>query len=170
VKRTFAFILLTCLFFTVLGYHFVFRLQLAKARTEMKKAILNGTREKDVIQFAFNKETAGKLEWENAEEFYFNGRMFDIVEQYSRNGCLFIRCIPDDLETAVVAEYLKTNRDRSNDKPLTCLIKLATAPFICPQLTAPVLPEKSLDVHFRKDISPLCLICFPIHTPPPKSC
>jgi hypothetical protein len=171
VKRTLAFILLTCLFFTVLGYHFVFHLQLAKAKTEMKKAIHNGKREKDAILFAFSKEAAGKLEWENEEEFYYEGRMYDVIEQHSTNGTRFIRCIPDNLETTVLAQYLHTSsQDHSGDKPLTSLIRLATAPFIEPQLNLPKLSEKELNTCFGKDTSPLSSVCFPIHTPPPKSC
>jgi hypothetical protein len=129
VKKIAAVILFICLFFTVVGYHFVFRLQLGEIKSEMKKKLRNST-DKDVIVLAFNADDAKKIEWEEEHEFRFNNEMYDVIEKHQDGDQLVIHCIPDKKEKALLEFYQKINSGSSGSSTKTSLIKLITAPFL----------------------------------------
>lgn len=129
MKKIAAVILFICLFFTLVGYHFVFRLQLGEIKTEMKKKLRNST-DKDVTLLSFNADDAKKIEWEEEHEFRFNNEMYDVIEKHWQGNQLTIHCIADKKEKALLEAYQKITPDNSGSSTKISLIKLITAPFL----------------------------------------
>jgi hypothetical protein len=129
VKRIVAIILLACLFLTVLGYQIVFRIHLSEIKAEMKQR-LRYAPSKDVVVLVLDKEERGKIEWEETQEFRYQNKMYDVIDQHQEGRNLIIRCIPDEKEKALLEAYEKFAQKNNNSPAQTSLIKLITAPFI----------------------------------------
>ena len=129
MKKIAAVILFFCLFFTVVGYHFVFGIHLSEIKAEMKSKLRN-VPGKDVVVFSFNIAEANKIEWEEEHEFRFNNEMYDVIEKHQDGDQLVIHCIPDKKEKALLEFYQKINSGSSSSSTKTSLIKLITAPFL----------------------------------------
>ena len=105
MKKIAGVILLACLFFTVVGYHFVFRLQLGEIKAEMKERLRNYA-DDNVVEFSFSPDDARKINWEEEHEFRFNNEMYDVIEKHQQGHQLIIRCIPDKKEKESTFFYL----------------------------------------------------------------
>jgi hypothetical protein len=171
VKKITAIFLLFCLVFASAGYHFVFRFQIMQAKQEMKKQLKTSDRHKeDITKFKFTGDKLDQLEWENENEFRFNGHMYDVISKHQENGSVDIRCIADEKETALLDQYMKINRSNiPGKKALNSLIQLICAQFLPPsEPTLNYFP--SLPTKFPTHISGLFSMAYPIQTPPPRHC
>ncbi|MGN6401043.1 MAG: hypothetical protein ACTHMD_11355 [Flavisolibacter sp.] len=142
MKKIAAVILFACLFFTIVGYHFVFRLQLGEIKAEMKEKLRNYADE-NVVEFSFNADDAKKIKWEEDHEFRFNNEMYDVIKKHQQGDQLIIRCIPDKKEKALLEAYQKITPDNSGSSAKTSLIKLITAPFLPSQNITVLKPQKT---------------------------
>ncbi|MFL5810462.1 MAG: hypothetical protein ACJ749_13135 [Flavisolibacter sp.] len=170
MKKISAFILIICLFFTVMGYHFIFRMRINEAKKEMFSRLL-AQNSPELTVFSLSTEKINELEWENEKEFSLNGQMFDVIEMKSSNGLIILKCMPDHKETALIDQYIKTNGGNNSEKqPWMVMLELATAQFVAPStvLTLPV--EKNISKTFPSFSSKLSSAISPIITPPPRSC
>jgi hypothetical protein len=170
VKKISAFILMICLFFTVMGYHFIFRMRISEAKKEMKARLL-AQDSPELIQFDLTPEKVSSLEWEDEKEFLLNGQMFDVVEMNSLQGVVILKCIPDHKETALIEQYLKTNQGNSTEKgPWLALLEMAGAQFLSPTIVYPLPSELCINKTFCNFSENIFSTAFPILTPPPRVC
>jgi hypothetical protein len=124
---------LACLGFTLLGYHFLFRFQIQRAKSEMRSFLSSQKDHKDLIEFSFNAQQRHQLEWESDSEFRLGDQMYDVIDSRTVNGVLVIRCIADKNETALLDEYQKLIQKNSTpDQPTSSLVRLISAQFILP--------------------------------------
>jgi len=128
VKKLTAIILTCCLLFTLLGYHFIYRIRLAGIKSEMR-ARLRAPGSREVITFVFNNEEKLKLDWEDDKEIRFENEMYDVIDTVTAGHQLIIRCIPDKKEKDLLEAYQKLHDDAPS--PLKSgLVKLVTTYFI----------------------------------------
>jgi hypothetical protein len=170
VKKISAFILMICLFFTVMGYHFIFRMRINEAKQEMKARLL-AQNSSELTQFELTPEKMSALEWEDEKEFVLDGQMYDVVEMKSDSGTISLKCIPDHKETALIEQYIKTNTSSGSEKkPWLPLLQLATAQFIIPSINCPL--PLSFEIHnpFPSLSVNISSVFFPISVPPPRAC
>lgn len=170
MKKIAAILLLSCLFFTVLGYHFIFQFQLQQAKAEMQINLRNLKGNKELSVLCFNQEQLKQIDWENNHEFNYNGKMYDVIEKHFKNGKLLVRCIADNKETVLIKEYLASQKNSSGNQPLSSLLKLVTNNFIRSKVAVLSVPEKNNCNNFPFYSSTIFSIIHPIHTPPPRVC
>lgn len=103
----------------------------------MKEYILAKHNANNIEEFRFSvndKETPGKLQWENEKEFSYNGLMYDVVDIKKENEEIVIHCIKDKKENQLVNDYARLSKDAQGDpvskNKSTVLIKLITNVFV----------------------------------------
>ena len=121
-----------CLFLTLYGYHFLFEIQLSRAKSEMKNCIPQFLKSGKITKLKLNVDEAKTLEWENENEFKYKDEMYDVIERHTEGNSLIINCIPDNKETIIVNEYLKLNKGNnpSESLPSIALIKIINTQFL----------------------------------------
>jgi len=88
----------------------------AAVRNEVEKYLQRGVTEDDLVLLAFDFSQANSLlRWEHPGEFEFEGRMYDVVEQSTRDDSLFLLCWCDHEETRINEELAGLNH-REQDK------------------------------------------------------
>ena len=74
----------------LLGYHLVFHVQLAAVKSEMKAFLRNQKEHKELTQIILSKTESHFLHWEDENEFYYRGEMYDVIEmKASGDTCNF---------------------------------------------------------------------------------
>jgi hypothetical protein len=170
VKKISAFILMTCLFFTVMGYHFIFRMRINEAKKEMTARLL-AQNSSELTQFQLTPEKMSALQWENEKEFALDGQMYDVVEIKSGSGIVSLKCIPDHKETALLEQYIKTDTSSGSEKqPWLPLLQLATAQFISSSIDCFFPLSFDIDNNFPSLSVNTSSVFFPVQVPPPRAC
>jgi hypothetical protein len=151
VKKFAAIILTCCLLFTLLGYHFIYRIRLAGIKSEMR-AKLRAPGSCEVVTISFNNEEKLKLHWEDDKEIRFENEMYDVIDTSTAGQQFIIRCIPDKKEKELLVAYQKLHDD--SPSPInTRLVKLMATYF---------MPA----THYQITILfPNSLINYPLYTP-----
>lgn len=170
MRKLIAILFLAAIYFTLSGYHFIFRYQLGRAKTEMKTFLRHQRQYKDVIELSFDENELAHLEWENDHEFRYSGDMYDVIEITELPGKMVIRCISDRRETALLEQYKKAMQRTSVPGPLSALVKLVTAQYLLTAdfpLHTPGKILKKYSSHFAAFLSDGVQ---GILTPPPKFC
>jgi hypothetical protein len=167
VRKLTSILLLTCLCFTLLGYHLIFNHQLSAVKSEMKAFLKSQKDYKDVVQLSLNEKESKQVYWENENEFRYNGEMYDVIEKKIKGNQIVIRCIPDKKETALLNEYQKNNKSKSSN--LT-LLQLITAPYVLPVDHSMKQPEKIIKKRFINLSSSLQNTASAVLLPPPDVC
>ncbi|MFL5772612.1 MAG: hypothetical protein ACJ75F_05615 [Flavisolibacter sp.] len=172
MKKFFAIVLLICLSLTIMGYHFVFRYQIALAKTQMKNELLSGVHDSEMIHFGFSSQQVVQLEWENGNEFRYLGRMYDVVQKTFANGKIILRCVSDEKETALLKYYLKVNRENQNgSRKIAGILELSLTPFIPVHVTLlPALLNVKPSHKFFPAITYIKECFHMVLTPPPDGC
>jgi hypothetical protein len=169
VKKIAAIILLLCFFFTVIGYHFLFYIQLSEIKAEMKGS-LHLFPSKEIVEFSFNEKELANLQWENNDEFELNNEMYDVITRHPQDSKFLIRCIPDKKEKALVEAYQKIHRKNSGSPVQNALIKLIAADFLAVQYKAILCPQRELKSTFLNYQSALFFIALYVLKHPPRCC
>ncbi len=80
-------------------------LQKAIVRKAVDRHIVAGIEDGDLVLLKFSrKETASHLRWEDAREFEYDGRMYDIVETWAVGDTVYYRCWRDHKESELNAK------------------------------------------------------------------
>jgi len=167
VRKLTSILVLTCLCFSLIGYHVFFHLQILKAKSEMFAFLKNQKHYKDVIEFSFKNTDAYQLDWENDSEFSYNNEMYDVIEKKTSGDELIIHCIADKHETELVNEYQKNNKQSQSNESV---IKLITASFILPETVSLDQFEKKVKNQYFNHSSSLQKISSLVLAPPPDVC
>lgn len=170
MRKISAFILLICLFFTVLGYHFIFQYQIRVAKTSMKKTLRNTRNREDLIEFTFTTNQPPDLEWKNDHEFKFRGSMYDVVDIHEDKDQVHIRCISDEKETALIEQYFKINKGKDQSAPVLSMLRMTATPFILQSLQLPSIPQNIFSFQYPVFSSGIEPGIHKILLPPPRVC
>lgn len=74
--------------------------QKAIIKREVKRQIIAGIDEDDLVLLKFSKEEAKtKLRWEHSKEFEYNRQMYDVVKTMTLGGMVYYWCWLDHEET-----------------------------------------------------------------------
>jgi predicted transcriptional regulator len=133
LKKLLSILLLCCLLLNIIGYRIVFFIRHSEIKTEIKKLILlhANNKEEEALVFALNDKNAiEKLQWDGNDEFRLNGEMYDVIEKKTQNGELFIRCISDKRETALLKKYEKINHEGNSRGRSALLLKLVGSSYL----------------------------------------
>lgn len=169
MRKIFAILALCCLLFLTAGYHLLYHIRIAEAKQMMKKDLLSAKAE-EMTKLVFSKEEKTSLAWEGSDEFQFKGEMYDVLKAEMVNGKLIIWCVVDKKETTLLDDYLKIQKQSSENSSSNSIVKIITLPFL-PAMASEV---SSLSSAVQKAF-PRLLIFFPnteksIPTPPPLVC
>jgi len=150
-----------------MGYHLIFNFELASIKSEMKAFLQTQKNHKDVVEILLTNEQSKQVDWEDENEFRFNGEMYDVIEKKIVKKQLFIRCVEDRKETALLNEYQKDNKRNSSN---SITVQLITAQFILPNDCSLKQPEKIISQNFIHRSSSLQNIASTVLLPPPDVC
>lgn len=79
--------------------YFYLRSRQRDVRREVKRMMLTGMEESELVRLSFSKEEAENLEWEHASEFEWNHQMYDVVRSSTQNDSVYYVCYEDDAES-----------------------------------------------------------------------
>jgi hypothetical protein len=93
-------------------------------KKELKQQLLAGLPGHLLVELAFSQPDAkSQLRWEHAQEFEFQGRMYDVVRAEMRGDSLVYHCFEDHAETALnrqirtlIAKSLHTDPGSQREK------------------------------------------------------
>lgn len=122
-------LLLFCLAAPLIGTYAGLRLEKYRIRKEVKKRLLAGLPDSELVFFKFSRHDSNSLlRWEHAEEFEYRGEMYDVVRQSAGNDTLQFWCWHDHAETKLnrelrqlIAKFQANDTGRhENERRLFC--------------------------------------------------
>ena len=172
IKKTITISFLLLLFFSQLGYQFIYAIRQADAKEEAKQKLLALIPEAalELIDAGANKND---IKWEEAgKEFYLHGQRFDIAKIKEVNGKTMLYCLNDKKEEQVLQDLSKSIQSASdqsaNSKPGQHLVKFQIADFILDTqkiITTTYQPARQKHVGY---IVAIANTIKEVNTPPPK--
>jgi len=91
-----------------LGYHLISNFQRSELRESMREALETGSAKKDMRVIVF-EENAAAIRWEDeGNEFYLDGKLYDVSSIEKQNGKTLIHCVCDEDESELVDNVAKT--------------------------------------------------------------
>jgi hypothetical protein len=116
LKKIVAISLLLVIFINQLGYYFLHSLQQYQVRKEIKHALLANIPESELEVISSNNQ----LDWEeDGKEFYYQGRMYDVVSMKVLHGKTFYYCINDTKEKQLLDHLVKVVKSSREDSKRT---------------------------------------------------
>ena len=135
MKRALIFSLLAFTIWNYIGFYGYFHLEQSKVRKELKKKLKLSYSKEELKVFLFQPSDLKKLKWHKANEFEWNGGLYDIVYSDTlSNHQIQFQCISDKQETVLFAKLnMLVSNDVSNDNhPPVRLWKVQNVlPLIC---------------------------------------
>lgn len=122
-------LLLFCLAAPLIGTYAGLRLEKYRIKKEVKKRLLAGLPDSELVFFKFSKDGSNTLlRWEHAEEFEYRGEMYDVVRQSVGNDTVLFWCWHDRAETRInrdlrqlIAKFQANDPGRhENERRLLC--------------------------------------------------
>lgn len=171
MRKLVVILIISCLFINIIGYHIIFYFWQQEIKLEMKKRVLAQPANKDENDFIFSlndKAAITKLEWENDDEFSFNGEMYDVIETKIENNTLLIRSLSDKRETALIKKYAGINNENNSKSKSALLLKLISNSYLFTPVSNSLaqVPVKPSRILFQSQIIPS--IISDVLTPPPQ--
>lgn len=125
LNRLSVFILLLSLSVPFAGAYTWLHWQISLARKEVKRNMIRGLDQSDLVLLKFSKaETRSLLRWEHSGEFEYQQNMYDIVESEERGDSIWYFCWWDHAETllnrqlADLTEWAMRGDARSQERQL----------------------------------------------------
>jgi hypothetical protein len=157
--------------FTVFGYHIIFQLQIAEAKTEMKQQIHSALYSEVYADLVFGQQQMQNITWLEENEFKWNGEMYDVISKEFSGDSVLIRCMPDNKETLLVNQYLKSGKgDDTGHQPSNCLIRLISSYFLITSLEVPSSIQHRIYKIYKPYSFYILANFVPVSTPPPRAC
>lgn len=148
LKKALSILLLTCLLLNTGGYWLYIKVLQVQRRNEVRAQLReqSSVPGEETLVFALNGDTPvdASFEKENDHEFYYKGKLYDIIEQQVKGGKLHIRCLEDEKEESLLNKLEKVQHEQQNKKgsdhsliqQLASLVFVQTTSF--PELQQPV--------------------------------
>jgi hypothetical protein len=106
------------------------------------------------------------VNWEKADkEFTVNGKLYDVISIQKSDTALLIRCVSDEKEDAIVAEYQQTLKNSKKDTQQHKDRKFDYY-FAAIQRVASTVPVKTKGVEYNASV--LSVAVRAIESPPPE--
>ncbi|HLO83179.1 MAG TPA: hypothetical protein VK166_19585 [Chitinophagaceae bacterium] len=110
MRKLLSIALLALVFFSQLGYQFIYSVKLIMIRKEQKWKMLSAIDEKDLEKIEFNPSIKWK---EEGREFYYQGQLYDIVKKKQTSGKTIYYVINDHKEEELMANLARTAKKQS---------------------------------------------------------
>lgn len=169
MRKLFAILLFCCFFLVTAGYHLLYCFRIAEAKQEMKNFLIHSLKE-DVTEFYFSEAEMAQLNWEETNEFRYQGKMYDVINLEKKEGRILIRCVSDTKETALLDNYFKTHRQTSENSSSHAILKLIASPYLPSSVALLHVTGKKTEKDFAGFSSNLPSAERRIPTPPPQVC
>lgn len=122
MKKIAIFSLLAIFLFNSVGYFIVFKVAQLEARKEIKTKIKLGLPDNELTAIEFNKNDLTNIHWvKENKEFYYKGKLYDVVKKDEKNSTIVFYCIDDKQEHALFAslnehvdKYISSQDSRKN--------------------------------------------------------
>ena len=174
LRKLSAILLLACIFLEIGGYFFIYRINRKIIKREVREYLHDHADEFSQTEFRFNlsdqQDAYAELEWEDAREFRYHGEMYDVVERRETKQEVYIRCVKDDQESALVANFEKIISGKSSNRSTSTLgfINFLTTLFP-PEERPELVPLNKIPSTFQANPdADICKMDFEVITPPPK--
>jgi hypothetical protein len=175
LKKGVTILLLACLFLNTGGYWLYIKCIQIQRRNEVR-AQLRGQTEvpgEAIFEFALKNDQPAdpSFESENEHEFYFQGKLYDIIEQQVTGGKLRIRCIEDEKEEGLLKkmEQVQDHQQQKKGSDHTLLQQLIQIVFVGAEpVTTIRVPVTVTFTHFHYQSALLPAIT-EVTTPPPRA-
>ena len=126
--------------FNIGGYFLLFKLAQYKIYSDIKKEIIRGLSNDDLVLFVYNPDQYSNIKWRAFEkEFSLNGNMYDVVKISQHENLRFLYCINDIKEKKLIENYAKKHhkdKDNKHKRPLnhkyckpSCISVICTANY-----------------------------------------
>ena len=79
----------------------LYRWQRSAIKQEVKSLFKAGLKPSEISHFHFSQEELEKLEWEESQEFIYQGRKYDLISQSEEGGLVHLQAWLDDKESAL---------------------------------------------------------------------
>ena len=169
IKKLITISFLLLLFFSQLGYHFIYTIQQEEAKEEAKEKLLALLPDAALKMIDANEH---EIKWEEeGKEFYLYGQLYDVAKVKIINGKKILYCLNDKKEEQVLKDLsnsVQSGTDQNtNNKPGQHLVKFQLADFILftEKITTVYQPAR------QKHVDGTAAIVYTIkevNTPPPK--
>lgn len=113
LKNASAILLLFIFSFNSIGFYLSVGIQLYQNKEEMKRNIIAGTPDGDLISLLYNSETKELFKWHGKREFRHKELMYDVVRAERKGDAVIYYCIADDEETLLLAMLIKQLKKNS---------------------------------------------------------
>ena len=128
MRQFIAILLLISFSVQIRGYHIYFHYQQTNIKKAAKRIIRQRLKQENSEEFVFSLSGGHEMpEWKDDNEFSFRGEMYDVIEKRIEDGKIYVRCVSDKKETALIDNYRKITQDDfagSSKKRTSLIIKL----------------------------------------------
>ena len=131
------------------------------------RAFLKTKKHPDAVDIRVTREEAKRLEWEDENEFRYQGQMYDVIEKKIIGNQLVFHCVSDKKETALLQEYQKNTKRHSST---SIIFQLITAQFVLPNNYQLLQPVSMVQKYFTGYLFCLQNPVSTIVPPPPDNC
>jgi hypothetical protein len=115
LKKLITILFLTILFFSQVGYYFIYRFQQHLLKEEMEAQLFANIPENDLEVFDLD-ENKSSINWEEeGKEFSLNGELYDVAKIKKVNGKILLYCLNDKKEKQLLQHFTKAVKNDSNN-------------------------------------------------------
>lgn len=168
MKKTLPIFIVFLLFFSQIGYRFIFLIQQHQLKEAAEERLFNTLNDS---QFELIDAASNGLEWEEEDkEFSLNGQMYDVAKKEVVNGKTILYCLNDKKEEELLNNLTKTikdSTDNSSGKDGKHNLKFQFADFTI--LTASTLTDQSFAINeYPEFTASIYKVVKKVITPPPN--
>jgi hypothetical protein len=177
MKKFISIIFLSILVLKTEGYFAFLTIQQIIFKEEAKEKIIGLLPKDKLVKLSFLKIDINNLEWEEeGKEFYFEGKLYDVVSTETDEVTYTFYCFPDEKETVVYDEILKLSKSHQDELPqknsMASFLNLLLLKYTLPQIFQfehKSIVEKSLFIkYFHLPIIYSSILTSPFIPPPNK--
>ncbi|WP_460560559.1 hypothetical protein [Ferruginibacter profundus] len=173
MKKSITILILSLLFFSQIGYRFIYLIEQHQLKEQVEEQLLSVVND-DQLEKINVDDNLDKISWEEeGKEFYLNGQMYDVARKEMVNGKTILYCLNDKKEEQLLENMLKKERSNadntSGNKDGKHNMKFQVSDFT-QQIQEAVFNNKILPVQkFQEYATPVCTVIKEVNTPPPNN-
>jgi hypothetical protein len=119
MKRIISIIFLGLLVMKIGGYFAFLSIQQIILKEEAKERIIQTFSNRELAKLSFSNEEFAKIDWqEQDKEFYFQGKLYDIVRSEFKGKNHVLYCFSDEKETVIYDKILQISEKQNDELPL----------------------------------------------------
>ncbi len=159
----------------VLGYFIVFRVRQLELKREVWMYLQLNKKDKHLTHFQFPAQNGtvlnDKFEWEEENEFRFEGRMYDVIELKVHRDKVILTCVEDKKENDLLNTFEKIHKTQSHGKNKSVAVaQFLDILYLSSEPAHVSSPSFTRLTNIHRYQSPLFDRIREILTPPPKNC